>query len=188
MMSNEEDRSSGPPPPGHEHHPAPRLEHHHSAIVAGSHGAGGESAGEGAPFDWAGNEQLKAELGRLAAAARDHTIRLAGEAIAYIRESDLRAMLRDARELARRRPEVLIAGTILTGLVVASLLRASTRSVARPSALTRGHWYAALKKGTQAASVVADALKQGAEARSLNPEAVVGKMTRSRLWKVPRAS
>ena len=46
---------------------------------------------------------------------------------AYMRGADFPTMLRDAGHFAQRRPEVLLAGTILTGLVVASLLKASRR-------------------------------------------------------------
>jgi len=85
----------------------------------------------------------------------------------YVRGTDFPTMLRDAGQFARRRPEVLLAGTILTGLLVASLLKATRRGAAEPWTSATGRWYAALQKGTQAASAAADTLKQGAEARGL---------------------
>jgi hypothetical protein len=78
----------------------------------------------------------------------------------YMRGADLPTMLRDAGQFARRRPEVLLIGTILTGLLVASLLKASRRGAAEPWTSRTGHWHAALQKGTQAVSAAADTLKQ----------------------------
>jgi hypothetical protein len=101
----------------------------------------------------------------------------------YMRGTDFPTMLRDAGRFARRRPEVLLAGTILTGLLVASLLKVSRRSTATPGTLAPGRWHSVLQKGTQAASAAADTLKQGADARGLSPVAVVQKVTGSRLGK-----
>jgi len=83
----------------------------------------------------------------------------------YIRGTEFPTMLRDAGRFARRRPEVLLAGTILTGLLVARLLKDSRRSPATPWASATRRWQAALEKGTQAVSAAADTLKQGAEAQ-----------------------
>jgi hypothetical protein len=99
----------------------------------------------------------------------------------YMRGADFPTMLRDAGQFARRRPEVVLAGAILTGLLVASLLKASGRGAAEPWTSATGRWHAVLQKGTQAVSAAADTLKQGAEARGLSPEAVVEKVTGSRL-------
>ena len=99
----------------------------------------------------------------------------------YMRGTDFPTMLRDAGQFARRRPEVLLAGTILTGLLVARLLKASRRGTAAPWTSASGRWHTALQKGTQAASAAADTLKQSAEARGLSPEAVVERVTGSRL-------
>jgi hypothetical protein len=101
----------------------------------------------------------------------------------YMRGADFPTMLRDAGQFARRRPEVLLAGAILTGLLVASLLKASGRGAAEPWTSATGRWRAALQKGTQAVSGAGDTLKQGADARGLSPEAVVEKVTGSRLGK-----
>jgi hypothetical protein len=101
----------------------------------------------------------------------------------YMRDADFPTMLRDAGQFARRRPEVLLAGTILTGLLVASLLKASRRGTAAPWTSAPSRWHTALQKGTRAASAAADTLKQGAEARGLSPEAVVERVTGSRLGK-----
>jgi hypothetical protein len=260
MMANEENRASGPlPAAGHEHHPTPRHEHHHVTIVAGSHAAGGETAGgdhltdanrRSSDDSAAVSDQPTAQLSNLAAEARDQSTRLASEVIAqaaklagqagqqvnrlmtaqknrtanglhhlacalrdtaqnseqndvgdqhttytdraaariesmssYMRGADFATMMRDAGQFARRRPEVLLAGTILTGLLVASLLKTSRRGPAAPWTSAPGRWHAALQKGTQAASAAADTLKQSAQARGLRPEALVEKVTGSRLGK-----
>jgi hypothetical protein len=83
----------------------------------------------------------------------------------YMRETEFPAMLRDAGQLARRRPELLFAGTVLTGLLVARLLEGSRRASAQPLASATGRLHAALQKGTQAVSAAADTLKHGAEAQ-----------------------
>jgi len=85
----------------------------------------------------------------------------------YIRGTEFPTMLRDAGRFARRRPEVLLAGTVLTGLLVAKLLKDSRRgpAAAAPWASATRRWHAALEKGTQAVSSAADTLKQGAEAQ-----------------------
>jgi hypothetical protein len=101
----------------------------------------------------------------------------------YVHGTDFPRMLRDAGQFARRRPEVLLAGTILTGLLVASLLKATRRGGAEPWTSATGRWYAALQKGMQAASTAADTLKQGAEARGLSPGADVETVTGSQLGK-----
>jgi hypothetical protein len=101
----------------------------------------------------------------------------------YMRGTDFPTMLRDAGQFARRRPEVLLAGTILTGLLVASLLKAARRGAAERWTPATGRWHAALQKGTQAVSAPADTLKRGAEARGLSPDSVVKTVTGSRLGK-----
>ena len=101
----------------------------------------------------------------------------------YVRGADFPTMLRDAGQFARRRPEVLLAGTMLTGLLVASVLKASKRGAAEPWTSATDRWRAALQKGTHAVSAAADTLKQGAEARGLSSEAVADKVTGSRLGK-----
>jgi hypothetical protein len=72
---------------------------------------------------------------------------------------------------------VLLAGTILTGLLVASLLKAARRGAAERWTPATGRWHAALQKSTQAVSAAADTLKQGAEARGLSPDSVVKTVT-----------
>ena len=101
----------------------------------------------------------------------------------YMRGADFRTMLQDAGQFARRRPEVLLASTILTAVLVASLLKASRRGAAEPWTSRTNRWHAAIQKGTRAVSAAANALKQGAEARGLSPEAVVEKVTGSRRGK-----
>ena len=101
----------------------------------------------------------------------------------YMRGTGFSTMLRDAGKFARRRPEVLLAGTILTGLLVASLLKASRRGAAEPWTSAKGRWHEALQKGTQAVSAAADSLQRGAEARGLSSDSVVETITGSRLGK-----
>jgi len=95
----------------------------------------------------------------------------------YVRGADFLTILRDAGQFARRRPEVLLGGTIVTGLLVARFLKASKRGVAEPWSSTAGRWHEALQKSAQVVSSAADTLKKGAEARGLSPEAVVEKVT-----------
>src|SRR4030095_11105915 len=95
----------------------------------------------------------------------------------YVRGADFPTILRDAGELARRRPEVLLGSTIVTGLLVARFLKASKRGAAEPWSSAAGRWHEALQKSAQVVSSAADTLKKGAEARGLSPEAVVEKDT-----------
>jgi hypothetical protein len=99
-----------------------------------------------------------------------------------MRGADVSTMLGDAGQFARRRPEVLLAGTVLAGLLVARLLKASRRAAPEPWT-SAGRWHETLQKGTQAVSAAADTVKQGAKARGLNPEALVEKLTGARLGK-----
>jgi hypothetical protein len=97
----------------------------------------------------------------------------------YMRDADVSTMIGDAGRFARR-PEVLLAGTVLTGLFVARLLKASRHPAPQPWT-SAGRWRETLQKGTQAVSMAADTVKHGAKARGLNPEALVEKVTRARL-------
>ena len=45
----------------------------------------------------------------------------------YVGATNFQAMLGDAGQLARRRPEMFVGGTLLAGLIVARFLKASTR-------------------------------------------------------------
>ena len=45
----------------------------------------------------------------------------------YLRERDLRGMLREAEGFARRRPELFLAGSVLAGLALARFLKSSSR-------------------------------------------------------------
>jgi len=99
----------------------------------------------------------------------------------YMRDADVSTMLGDAGRFARR-PEVLLAGTVLTGLFVARLLKASRHAAPEPWT-SAGLWRETLQKGTQAVSVAADTVRHGAKARGLNPEALVEKVTGARLGK-----
>ncbi len=95
----------------------------------------------------------------------------------YVRGADFSTILRDASQFARRRPEVLLGGTIATGLLVAYFLKASKRGAAEPWSSAAGRWHEALQKSAQVVSSAADTLKQRAGARGLSPEAVVEKVT-----------
>lgn len=44
----------------------------------------------------------------------------------YLRDSDLRGLVRDTERFARRRPEVFLGGTLIAGLMLARFLKAST--------------------------------------------------------------
>ena len=100
----------------------------------------------------------------------------------YMRGADFPTMLRDARRLARR-PEVVLVGTVVTGLLVARFVKVRRRRATAPWRLAAGRWNDALQKGAQVVSAAADALREGAEARGLRPEAVVDSVTGSRLAK-----
>jgi hypothetical protein len=210
-MANPENRACGSPAPQDEHDhailvagsrssgPSTRLA---SAVIDQTTKLAGQA---GQQVIWLMNEQKNRaadSLHRLACALRDTTQNRGpndvGGQIAtytnragarmesmstYMRGADFPTMLRDAGQFARRRPEVLLAGTILTGVLVATLLKASRRGAAEPWTSATGRWHAALQKGTQAVSAAADALKQGAEAQGLSPEAVVEKVTGSRFGK-----
>ncbi len=98
----------------------------------------------------------------------------------YMRDADVSTMLGDAGRFARRRPEVLLAGTVLAGLLVARLLKA--RHAAPEPWTSAARWHETLQKGTKVVSAAADSVKQGAIARGLNPEALVIAGGR-RLWR-----
>jgi len=46
----------------------------------------------------------------------------------YLRDSDLRGLVRDVESFARRRPEVFLGGTLIAGLMLARFLKASSPS------------------------------------------------------------
>lgn len=84
----------------------------------------------------------------------------------YMRDADVSTVVGDAGRFARRRPELLLAGTVLTGLLVAYLLKASRHASPEPWT-SAGRWHETLQKGTKAFSAAADTVKQGAKARGL---------------------
>jgi len=100
----------------------------------------------------------------------------------YMRRADFPTMLRDAGRLARR-PEVVLVGTVVTGLLVARFVKVRRRPAPARWRLAAGRWNDALQAGAQVVSAAADALREGAEARGLRPEGVVDKVTDSRLAK-----
>jgi hemerythrin superfamily protein len=89
----------------------------------------------------------------------------------YMRGTDLPTMLRDAGRFARR-PEVWVVGTVVTGLVVACVLKASRREAPKPWRSGSGRWDDAIQKGAQvvssAADTLTDTLRKGARARGLS--------------------
>ena len=100
----------------------------------------------------------------------------------YMRGADFPTMVRDARRFARR-PEVVLVGTVVTGLLVARFVKVRRRRAAPPWRLVAGRWNDALQRGAQVVSAAADSLREGAEARGVRPEAVVENVTGSRLAK-----
>jgi hemerythrin superfamily protein len=89
----------------------------------------------------------------------------------YMRGTDFPTMLRDAGRFARR-PEVLVVGTIVTGLLVTRVLKASRRAAPKPWRSASGRWDDAIQKGAQVVSSAADALtdtlRKGAGAQGLS--------------------
>jgi hemerythrin superfamily protein len=100
----------------------------------------------------------------------------------YMRGADFPTMLRDARWFARR-PEVILAGSVVTGLLVARFVKVRRRRAAAPWRLAAGRWNDALRTGAQVVLAATDALREGAKARGLRPGAVVDNATGSRLAK-----
>jgi len=99
----------------------------------------------------------------------------------YVRDTELQTILRDAGRLARRRPELLLAGGFLMGLLAGRYLKGSRRDVGLWTSADR--WHEALQRGTKIVSEAAEALKQGIAARGLSPESVVERVTGSQLAK-----
>jgi hypothetical protein len=77
----------------------------------------------------------------------------------YVHGADFPTIFRDAGQFARR-PEVLLGGTIVTGLLVARFLKKSKRGAAEPWSSAAGRWHEALQKSAQVVSSVADTLKR----------------------------
>lgn len=88
----------------------------------------------------------------------------------YMDGTDLSTMLRDAGRFARR-PEVLVVGTIVTGLLVAHVLKVR-REARKPWWSTPRRWNHALQKGAQAMSsatdTLTDTLRRGTPVRDLS--------------------
>ena len=91
----------------------------------------------------------------------------------YVRGADLPTALRDAGQLARRRPEVLVVGGFLTGFLVARFLGPSRRRADNPWRSAASRWHEALQKGAQVVSSAADTLKETAASQGFSPETVV---------------
>jgi hypothetical protein len=70
-------------------------------------------------------EQDPAGFGRYADTAARQLERASG----YLRERDLRGILRETESFARRRPELFLAGSVLVGLALARFLKSSSRRV-----------------------------------------------------------
>ena len=186
-MSNEEYRASGPP----------GLSHEHRAMS----GSGRQAAQQVSRLMTEQKNRAADGLHRLAGALRERTHHLgqigargriatsadraaAGidSASTYVRGADFPTMFRDAGRLARRRPEVLLAGGFVAGLFLGRYLKASRRD-AGGLWTSADRWHEALERGTKIVSEAADAVKQGIEARGLSPESVVQKIAGSQLAK-----
>jgi hypothetical protein len=68
-------------------------------------------------------------LPRYVDAAASRLERAAG----YLRERDLRSMAREVEDVARQRPELFVAGSVLTGIALARFLKSSARRRAQTS-------------------------------------------------------
>jgi hypothetical protein len=68
-------------------------------------------------------ERDAAGFGRYADVAAQQVDRVSG----YLRERDLGAVARDARQLARRHPELFLAGSFVAGLALARFLKSSAQ-------------------------------------------------------------
>jgi hemerythrin superfamily protein len=100
----------------------------------------------------------------------------------YMRGADFPTMLRDAGRFAGR-PEVLVVGTIVTGLLLTYFLKAARRDGTKAWSSAAGRWREALQKGRQVVSSAADTLGEAAEAGGLSAAAVVENITAPRLGK-----
>ena len=69
-------------------------------------------------------DQQGGDFGQYAGRAAQQVERLSR----YLRESDLRGIVRDTENFARRRPEVFLGGTLVAGLMLARFLKASSPS------------------------------------------------------------
>jgi hypothetical protein len=77
-------------------------------------------------------------LARYADSAAEQLERASG----YLREQDLRGILRQAEGFARRRPELFLAGSVLAGLALARFLKSSSRRSHAPSGEYGSPYYA----------------------------------------------
>jgi uncharacterized protein YjbJ (UPF0337 family) len=70
----------------------------------------------------------------------------------YLRDSDLRGLVRDTEQFARRRPEVFLGGTLVAGLMLARFLKASTPDQGNGSVPVRSGSRSNARPGYQSAS------------------------------------
>jgi hypothetical protein len=68
-----------------------------------------------------GEGDLDANFGRYAARAAQKVDRVSD----YLNENDLRAVARDTKDFARRRPEIFLGSALLAGLMLARFLKSS---------------------------------------------------------------
>lgn len=76
-----------------------------------------------------GTDELGGRVGQYANRAADQVDSMSG----YVRRSDLQTLIQDTGRFGRRRPEVFLGGTFLTGLILARFLKASSRDVRQPA-------------------------------------------------------
>ena len=75
-----------------------------------------------------GNDQLGGRVGQYASRAANHVDAMS----TYVRTQDLKTFVRDTGQFARRRPELFVGGALLTGLLAARFLKASSGNLRRP--------------------------------------------------------
>lgn len=74
-------------------------------------------------------DDIGGPMGQYATRAADR----ADSMSSYVRRSDVETLVQDVGRFGRRRPEVFLGGTFLTGLILARFLKASSRESRQPT-------------------------------------------------------
>jgi ElaB/YqjD/DUF883 family membrane-anchored ribosome-binding protein len=119
-----------------------------------------------------GDDELGGRVGQYARRAADQVDSMSS----YVRTAELQRFVRDAGQFARRRPEVLIGGAFLTGLLVGLLLPSTGQEdelmgKTRDSLLdeVKELGQEALETGKQIASAATETVRQGVETQTTQP-------------------